>query len=129
MKFGGLDSPTPSANLSDMQYFIHFVQEDSPYFVFPSEWNGVGLQQLAQDIIMNYFVEGSDEPQPIPPDPRIPNEIRILDEAGNTLTARADSSQRSRDKVAPSAARRRAQHIEINLIPTGGPPRDDTISG
>jgi hypothetical protein len=81
----GLDSPTPSVNLSTMRYFVQFLQQDIPYFVLPSEGDGVGLQQLAQDIIRYYFVEGSDEPQPIPPDPRIPNEIRILDEAGNII--------------------------------------------
>jgi hypothetical protein len=68
-----------------MRYIVQFLQHDTPYFVFPSEGDGIDLRQLAQDIIGYYFVEGSDEPQPIPPDPRIPNEIRILDEAGNIV--------------------------------------------
>ena len=88
-----------------MRHFIHFVQEDSPYFVFPSEWNGVGLQQLAQDIIMNYFVEGSDEPQPIPPDPRIPDEIYILDEAGKVVAKWSLADEREQ--------RRRNRHLKL----------------
>ena len=68
-----------------MRYFIHFLHEDTPYFVLPSEGDGVGLERLAQNIIGYYFVEGVDEPQPVPPDPRIPSEIRILDEAGNVV--------------------------------------------
>ena len=68
-----------------MRYFVHFLQEDAPYFLLPSEGDGVGLERLAQRIIGYYFVEGVDKPRPIPHDPRIPTEIRILDEAGNVI--------------------------------------------
>jgi|SRR5271157_1736858 len=84
------------------------LQVSVSYFVFPSEGDGVGPRSLAQDIVRYYFVEGSDEPQPIPPDPRIPNEIRILDEAGNIVDKWSlddECAQRRKDKHLKLVAR------------------------
>jgi hypothetical protein len=64
-----------------MRYVIQFVQEGQPYFAFP--FGGAGdLQTLAGNITKMYFIEGSDEPQAVPPNSKIPNEVRVVDDAG-----------------------------------------------
>lgn len=94
-----------------MRYFVQFLQQGIPYFVLPSEVGGVVPQSLAQDIISYYFVEDNDEPQPIPPDPRIPNEIRILDEAGNIVAKWSLDDGR--------AQRRKDKHQLVARVPKG----------
>jgi hypothetical protein len=84
-----------------MRCFVQFLQQGIEYFVSPSEGDGVEPRSLAQEIIRYYFVDDSDEPRPIPPDPRIPNEIRILDEAGNIIDKWSlddECAQRRKDK-------------------------------
>lgn len=65
-----------------IRHYIQFVQEGEPYAAFPINGDGTGLLQLAQNIMSAYF-DDNDNPQPVPPGDRIPNEIRIVDDAGN----------------------------------------------
>jgi len=68
-----------------MRYFVQFIHQGAPYFVFPTGANPARLQSLAEGIIRNYFGKNSDNPQSVPPDPRIPNEVRIVDSVGQTV--------------------------------------------
>jgi hypothetical protein len=67
-----------------MRYVIEFIQQGQPYFAFPISGNGAP-HDLARNIMKMYFPEGSDNPRPVPPSLEIPNEVRIVDDAGHIV--------------------------------------------
>lgn len=84
-----------------MRYQIEFVQQGDAYFTFPFGSDGTGLDELAQRIIGGFFDE-NDSPRAQPSDPRIPNEVRIKDDAGAVVArwSLADEHERRQSKRA-----------------------------
>ena len=68
-----------------MRYFIEFWSGGECYFRFPTWGETSDAAGHAREVIAGYFVGGTNEPRPVPPNPNIPNEVRITDESGRVL--------------------------------------------